>query len=398
MAEARPFYLIITLTVLIASALTLFETPDPMPVARLPLFAGLLMLHLALHWLSSHAESHDRWRTLYLLGQGVLALALALVSQQPGLALTLFAALTAETLGLFGLTPLAVGGVIAYLVLTAVSFYTIGGLPLLTQWVSPATSTMFLLIIFMVLYRRQSDVREQSQTLLTELETTHHQLANYAAQVQDLTLAAERQRMARELHDTLAQGVAGMVLQLEAANNHLENGRAPRAQTIIQQSMKRARSTLADARAAIDDLRLEDRSLSDAVQHHTKRFTQATGIPCHLTLDLVVESPEVSEAAVALSSAIADHTERIISESLTNITRHAQADNVWLELTQSAEQLVIEVRDDGVGFDVETAVRTGHYRLLGMREQARLVNGTFEISSEPGKGTHLCISLPLEAA
>jgi len=260
----------------------------------------------------------------------------------------------------------------------------------LAEWSSPTISTLTLFIIFMVMYRRQSEAREQSQTLLADLEAAHHQLADYAAQVESLTLASERQRMARELHDTLAQGVAGLELQLEAANNHLENGRFPRAQTIVQQSMKRARSTLADARAAIDDLRLEDRTLPEAVHHHTERFTRATGIPCHLQLALSAET--------AVPPAIADHAERMISESLTNITRHAQASNVWLTITQSPKQLSIAVRDDGVGFDVETAVRTGHYGLLGMRERTRLVNGTFEMTSQAQEGTSLHISLPLEVA
>lgn len=390
LAEVRPFYLIITFTLLTTSALTLFEPPNPMPLSRLPLFAGLMVLHLALHWSSSYAAVHTRWRIPYLLGQGALALALVAVSRRPELALTLFAALMTETLGLFGLSRLAVAGAAGYIGLTAVSFFMLGGVSLFMEWLSPAVSTMFLLFIFIVMYRRQSEAREQSQQLLVELEVTNRQLADYAAQVETLTLAAERQRMARELHDTLAQGVAGLVLQLEAANNHLENGRSTRAQTIIQQSMKRARTTLADARAAIDDLRLDNRSLTEAVQWHADRFTQATGIPCHLTLNLAAE-PEVPPPIV-------DHADRMISESLTNITRHAQANNVWLTVGQTAEQITIEVRDDGVGFDVETAVRAGHYGLLGMRERARLVNGTFAINSESEKGTHLSLTLPLEAA
>ncbi|MCA9926056.1 MAG: sensor histidine kinase, partial [Anaerolineales bacterium] len=389
------FYLIITFILLSTVSLTLFDPPNPMPLSRLPLFVVLLALHLVLHWLSSYAAIYTQWRIPYLLGQGVVVLALLAVSQRPELALALFATLITETLGLFGLTRVTVLGVVGYIGLTAVSFIMLGGISLLVEWLSPIVSTITLLIIFIVMYRRQSEAREQSQNLLAELEVTNQQLADYAAQVESLTLAAERQRMARELHDTLAQGVAGLVLQLEAANNHLENGRTPRAQTIIQQSMRRARTTLADARAAIDDLRLEDRSLPDAIQHHADRFTQATGIPCHLTLDIATATSARSVQAVP--ETIADHAKRIVSESLTNITRHAQANNVWLTVRQENRQLLITVQDDGVGFDVETAVRAGHYGLLGMRERARLVNGTFVINSDPEKGTHLSLTLPLEA-
>lgn len=389
MAEGRPFFLVTTFVLIITSVLTIFEQPNPMPLNRLPLFVTLMILHLALHWLSGFAAANARSRVAYLVGQGILALALVLVSQQAELALAMYAALIAETLGLFGLTRLAAAGVIYYLVLTAVSYYVLGGLPLMAEWASPVISTLTLIVLFMVLYRRQSEARASSQDLLADLETAHIQLADYAAQVESLTLAAERQRMARELHDTLAQGVAGLVLQLEAANNHLENGRYPRAQTIIQQSMKRARSTLADARAAIDDLRLEDRPLVEAVQYQTERFTRATGIPCHLTLELAADD-EIAPPVVG-------HAERIISESLANITRHAQAHNVWLRVSQSAEEFAIDIRDDGVGFDVQTAVRAGHYGLLGIRERARLINGNFEIESEIGKGTHLFVTLPLNS-
>jgi NarL family two-component system sensor histidine kinase YdfH len=389
MVEARPFYLITTILLFAVTALTLFQPPTPMPTSHLPLFIGLLALHLILHWLSAQAIEQPRWRVVYFPVQGSLALALALVSQRPELTLAMFSSLTAQTVGLLGLTRLAAATVIGYLFLMTVGFYGLGGLPLMVEWSGPVISTMVLLILFMILYRREAEARKRSQNLLVELESAHHQLADYAAQVEELTLAAERQRMARELHDTLAQGVAGVVLQLEAANAHLESGGIARAQSIIQQCLKRARSTLAESRAAIDDLRSAERSLAKVIQRQATRFTEATGIPCHLTLAVPAE-PSVPPV-------IAEHAQRIISESLTNITRHAQASNVWLTVKQADGGLSIHVCDDGVGFDVEKAAGTGHYGLLGMRERARLVNGTFAIGSGIGKGSQLSVSLPLEA-
>ena len=79
--------------------------------------------------------------------------------------------------------------------------------------------------------------------LLAELETANRQLTEYAARVEDLTIAAERQRMARELHDTLSQGLAGLILQLEAADAHLAANRPERARGILEQSMEKARGT-----------------------------------------------------------------------------------------------------------------------------------------------------------
>ena len=383
--EARPFNLIITILLLITSALTVF-TGDP-PLRWPPIFGGLLVLHLLLHWQSGLATISIARSIIYLLTQGGLAFLLVLLSQSPALALALYATMIAETVGLFGLTRLTVVAAIGYLALTAFSYYALGGTVLMAEWASPTISTMILLFLFMVLYRRQADERQRSQELLAELETAHVQLADYAAQVEGLTLAAERQRLARELHDTLAQGVAGLVLQLEAANAHLEQDHVARAQAIIQQSMKRARNTLAEARAAIDDLRLESGSLAEVVQRHADRFSQATGIPCHLTLDLKAEE--------RIPLVIADHAERVVGESLANVARHAQASNVWLTVRHTEDALLVDVRDDGIGFDVETVASRGHYGLLGMRERTRAVNGRFEITSAPQAGTRLQATLPL---
>ncbi|MCP4419465.1 MAG: sensor histidine kinase [Chloroflexi bacterium] len=387
MGEGRPFYIVMSLLLTAVSLLIIANDPTLHDPSILSLFVGLMALHIGIHWLSPHIAADKHGTIEYLITQAVLAFVLVWISDSPALSLALFSAMIGETIGTHGLTRLVFGSVTSYLFLMIGGYFLIGGLDTFMDWLSATFSTTLLLIIFMVLYRRQLDTNEQATALLADLEIAHNQLTDYAVQVEDLTLAAERQRMARELHDTLAQGVAGLVLQLEAADAHLENGRSARAQAIVQQSMKRARSTLADARAAIGDLRLNDRTLFETIQYLTDHFTQATGIPCHLKLELRIV-PQI----------IADHAERIISESLTNITRHAQANNVQLDVVQLDDLLVIEVRDDGVGFDVETAVAAGHYGLLGIRERVRLINGTFEISSKVKEGTYLRISLPLEAA
>jgi NarL family two-component system sensor histidine kinase YdfH len=247
---------------------------------------------------------------------------------------------------------------------------------------------MFFVVVYVVMFTRETQSRRRTQQLLEELETAHQQLSEYATKVEDLTLSTERQRMARELHDTLAQGLAGLILQLEAVDSHLGQDHPDQAQAIVHQAMGRARVTLADARSAIQDLRDGTPSidnLSDAIRQEVDRFTTATGIPCELKLSPPKEIP----------TSVHEHARRAVAEGLTNIARHAQANNVWLKLWESEGMLEIALRDDGVGFD-PTVKLGGHYGLVGLRERARLAGGSLELVSEPGAGTTLTLVLPLE--
>jgi two-component system, NarL family, sensor histidine kinase YdfH len=253
-------------------------------------------------------------------------------------------------------------------------------------WGFTVIPTALFVGLYVTLYMRQAEAREKAQALAAELEAANRQLSDYAARVEDLTIANERQRMARELHDTLSQGLAGLILQLEAADAHLAGNRPERARGILQQAMQKARGTLAEARRAIDDLRQPaECDLMEAVEREADHFTIATGIPCEPQIELTTSVPEpVVEAA-----------RRAVSEGLTNIARHARAKNVTLRLTGDEKSLEIEICDDGVGFDPQ-AVHAGHYGLLGMRERIRLTGGSLEIRSASGIGTCILIRFPLK--
>jgi NarL family two-component system sensor histidine kinase YdfH len=249
---------------------------------------------------------------------------------------------------------------------------------------------IIFVVLYVGLYTREARAKAHAQTLLEELEIAHTQLAEYANQVEQLTLSTERQRMARELHDTLAQGLAGLILQLEAADSHISNQNSAKAQNIIQQAMTRARTTLADARRAIGDLRETQTTSTDlntAIRTETERFRHSTGIPCTLELCNVP----------SLSPSLSENVLRAVSEGLVNIARHAKASEVILMMSCDDQNLWIEIRDDGSGFDPQEAIgRSGHYGLLGLRERARLFGGSLTIESQPTRGTTLKIQLPLD--
>ncbi len=217
----------------------------------------------------------------------------------------------------------------------------------------------------------------------------NRRLEHYAAQVQELTLANERQRMARELHDTLAQGLAGLILQLEAADSHLSRGNAQRAQTIIEQAMSRARTTLTDARHAIDDLRANEnapRDVEQIIHAEAEHYRETTGIA--VTLEMA-QLP-------ALDANVHETILRVIREGLTNIARHAHAKNVWIRVALEGDAVCVTLRDDGIGFDAERAqASNGHYGLLGLRERAQLAGGELNVSSVEGNGTTIVLRVPM---
>jgi len=197
--------------------------------------------------------------------------------------------------------------------------------------------------------------------------------------------------MARELHDTLAQGLAGLILQLEAADSHLESGNPIRAQGVVQQAMQRARTTLQEARRAIQSLRpaaLEQGDLMDALRREIHQFAADTGV--RTTFAVGAEPPDVSPG-------MAQDILRIVQESLSNVARHAQASYVRVRLAENGDGLVVVVQDDGIGFDpAEGLERPGCYGVAGMQERARRLGGALRVESAPGEGTRVILRIEEE--
>jgi NarL family two-component system sensor histidine kinase YdfH len=256
---------------------------------------------------------------------------------------------------------------------------------LLSALLPVAGFTIFIAYFF----NRQIEARVRMQFLLDELEEAHQQLTEYIVQVENLTLTNERQRMARELHDTLAQGLAGLILQLEAAVIHIEGQNTEKARQIVEQAMVRARTTLVDARKAIDDLRTDlssPQALEEILTREVERFRSATGIPCEVQISLPGQ----------VDTQLSEHILRTLTEGLWNIARHAQAKQASVRLHTINGQIEIEIEDDGIGFEPDEKVaRSGNYGLLGIRERALLAGGRLKLDSEIGKGTRLRVSLPV---
>lgn len=199
----------------------------------------------------------------------------------------------------------------------------------------------------------------------------------------------ERNRLAREIHDTLAQGLAGISLQLETAEALMEAQSDPqRIQRAISQALSLARANLEEARRSVLDLRpvpLERHDLPGALRELV-RSLPTTG---HLDIDVRVNG-EYRQLPARLEAGLF----RIAQEALTNVVRHAQAKTAHVELVYSTKLIRMIVEDDGNGFDPQN-IPPGHFGLVGLNERARMLGGSLKLESSPGGGTRLEVTIPL---
>ena len=158
-----------------------------------------------------------------------LVFLLIILSKQPGLVVGLYATLAGETIGILEDWRQSLAAIVGYLALIGITYALVWGWDSTPDWLFTAAIALLFILVYVLLFTRQLNARAESQRLLEELQEAHAQLAEYTQQVETLTLEAERQRMARELHDTLAQGLAGLVLQLEALEASLERDNAQQA-------------------------------------------------------------------------------------------------------------------------------------------------------------------------
>jgi two-component system NarL family sensor kinase len=204
-----------------------------------------------------------------------------------------------------------------------------------------------------------------------------------------LGAAEERNRLAREIHDTLAQGLAAIALRLETADALLEAAASPdQVGKVVRQALGLARANLEEARRSVLDLRaapLEGRSLADALAALAAEWTTEHRLPVRF-----------EGSSGGLPARVEVGLYRIAQEALNNVLRHAGAGRAIVRLESSLERVRLTVEDDGRGFD-PGQVAAGRYGLVGLNERAKLLGGVFRLESSPGAGTRIEVEIPLEA-
>jgi signal transduction histidine kinase len=206
-----------------------------------------------------------------------------------------------------------------------------------------------------------------------------------------IAVLQERQRVAREVHDGLAQTLGYLNIQMGITDRLLADGEPEKAAAELAAMGRVTRDAYEDLRQSIVDLRVPVSLRGDlrrTLREYVERFTLQTGVPCHF------ESRRGSPVALSPSAEV--QIIRIVQEALTNVKKHAPGAKVWLSLKTNHRQVHATIEDDGPGFDLASIGHNGRFGLRTMKERAESVGGTFAVDSRPGGGTRLQVSVPME--
>jgi signal transduction histidine kinase len=303
-----------------------FGSPEGSMLAMFPfLFIGLLLVAWQYKW---------QYMLLVILGITGLSLGLTLSSTNPG-------------------APPFQGVLVVTLIQTVV-FLAVG------------FSISFLM----------GRLRAQQQSL----QAANLRLMHHASTLEQLATSRERNRLALELHDTLAHTLSGLSVQLEALKAYWDIDRET-GRSILEQSLQATHLGLDETRRILKALRaspLDDLGLAPAL----RKMVEDAATRGNLSLDM----PETSSLP-PLSPDVEQCIYRVAQEAVANAVKHAGAKALKVALEYNEDKVILTVQDDGAGFDVKQGLEAGHFGLAGMQERARLVGGTLEIASRPGEGT-----------
>lgn len=376
--------------VLLVVAATLAALRAP---ARAELLITLALTGLLIVWHAWLVTAHPQWRERKLAPMavyyvGLLALTAALVRRDPAYLLV--------AIGCYPMAFVALPGAWSYAGVLATSVLLAGGPTAVVRSENPAftygamAAATLMAGGFGAIVRAMEREAIRRRQVNSELAAANEQLAQLRERLMDQARAAgvaeERGRLAREIHDTIAQGLAGIAMQLEAADVALEPDHPTRRRITLARDL--AQRTLSEARRAVNALRpgpLESQRLCDAIadavvdwslQHAASAECTVTGTPRALPVDV--------ETALL----------RTAQEALANAGKHSGAGRVGVTLSYMDSVVALDVRDDGIGFVPEEA-RDG-FGLHSVRQRIASVHGNVHLETASGAGTCVCVTVPVK--
>ena len=266
----------------------------------------------------------------------------------------------------------------------------------LVIWALIACVDVVMVGLFTMLGQKTEEQNQVRKGMIAELAQANQRLEDMMAentglqaqllvQAREAGAGDERQRLAREIHDTLAQGLTGIITQLEVAQ---QTGSDAERERRITNANQLARDSLAEARRSVQALRpqaLEDSRLPEALAGEVARWSATSGVTAAMETTGEVR-PLHPEVEVTLL--------RVAQEALANVARHAQASRAGVTLSYMGDVITLDVRDDGAGFASPATSTGGGFGLIAMRQRVQRLAGQLEVESEPGAGTAISASVP----
>jgi signal transduction histidine kinase len=248
-------------------------------------------------------------------------------------------------------------------------------------FVSIIRSVSFLVVGYYISHLMNRLRDKQKQLVEANLQITH-----YASTLEQLTISRERNRMARELHDTLAHTLSALSVQLETTRAYW-NVEPDTAYDLLTQTLEATRSGLNDTRRALKSLRaspLEDLGINLAIQNLTRSAKERGKLDVDLNMPNTLPS---------LSPNVEQCIYRVAQEAIENVLHHANAHTLSVKLAVDDDVITLTVEDDGMGMDAKHHPQDGHYGMKGMNERAQLAGGELDINSQPGQGTRILLTI-----
>ena len=246
----------------------------------------------------------------------------------------------------------------------------------------------FFFASFGLATRNALEARRESERLLAELKNAHQQLQAYAQRAEEFAVSEERNRLAREMHDTVGHRLTVSAVQLEGAKKLIAKD-PTRAEVMVDTVREQIREGLNELRSSVAALRqpLEtDLSLDKSIRRLAQTFETGTGLTVNLILP--AELPPLSALhRLALY--------RTAQEALTNVQKHAKAEQVWMQLNCVNDIITLRVSDNGMGMSGQAS--DASFGLRGIQERMTQLGGRMQIENRPGGGTQLLVSLPIAA-
>jgi len=298
----------------------------------------------------------------------------------------LFICLSFQVMGFFTVKKGFIWIAIFSVVLTAALTYA-HGLEGSVLYFPTAVAACTLVGLYGMAVRRAEEARNKSQSLLTELQKAYKKLKNYAEHIEMLSAGKERNRLARELHDSVTQKIFSMTLTAEAAQI-IQKKEPKKVPAMLEHIQELARDSLSEMRNLIKKLRpgtIGRDGLAQALRQHISQRQKDDG----LIVELSIEGDD--DLSVGHEEALF----RITQEALNNIVKHSGAGSARILLKFNEKSIFLMIEDPGRGFKLSTVKKDkSHMGLSSMGDRAALIGGRFNIKSRPGNGTRISVEVP----